>query len=59
MGIFSGVMSNTAEYQQAAARQAGRNAMITRNVQEPRKVGRVYLADEIPPSGRRQFYAGS
>jgi hypothetical protein len=46
VGIFSGVMSNSAEYRQAAGRQAGRNAMITSNVTGP-----------TVPMGREQMVA--
>lgn len=46
----------TQTFTEAAQAKAGRNAMITSNVQEPRKVGRVFLADDIPASGRKNFY---
>lgn len=35
VGIFSGVVSNTAEYRQAAAARAGRNALVQSNVTGP------------------------
>lgn len=66
-GIFSSVSSQSQAYQQAAARQAGRNAMITSNVSGPavpatrEQVAAAMRQSEQArlQSGRRQYYAGS
>jgi hypothetical protein len=59
VGIFSGVMSNTAEYRQAAARHAGRTGYrqgSSAGAELMARRGRTIVKqNEIPPSGRRIF----
>ena len=59
VGIFSGVMSSTAEYQQAAARHAGRTGYrqgSSAGAELMARRGRTIVRqNEIPPSGRRTF----
>jgi hypothetical protein len=51
------VSSQSDAYRDAVARQSGRTA-FGREQHHP-GIPRQFRKDEIPPSGRRQFYSGS
>jgi hypothetical protein len=55
--MFDSISSQSAEYRDAVARQSGRTA-FGREQHHP-GIPRQFRKDAIPPSGRRQFYAGS
>jgi hypothetical protein len=56
-GLFSGLGgSGSAEYRDAAARHTGRTA-FGREQHHP-GIARQFRKDDIPATGRRQFYAG-